>query len=279
MKTVLEVIQATTPYLQKNGVESPRLNIEHLLAHVLGKKRMDLYMEFDRPLGDQELEPLRALVKRRAAGEPLQHLLGTVEFLGRSFLCDKRALVPRSETEQLCELTIAECGVRMGRERVLDVGTGSGVIALSLAATWPEASVEGVDVSDDALALARENGTRLGLGERVVFAKSDLLANVAGEFQLIVANLPYISAAEIPALAREVQRDPLGALTDGADGFSLIGRLISDAPKHLRGLLALEIGHEQSARVCEALAAHNFQDIRPRADYQGRQRFVFATYG
>ena len=279
MKTVLEVIQATTPYLQKNGVEIPRLNIEHLLAHVLGKKRMDLYMEFDRTLEDRVLEPLRGLVKRRAAGEPLQHLLGTAEFLGRSFLCDKRALIPRPETEQLCELTIADCGLRIGGGRVLDVGTGSGVIALSLAAAWPEARVEAVDVSGEALALARENAARLGFAERVTFSKSDLLENVAGEFQVIVANLPYIAAAEIPALAREVRHDPMIALTPGDDGLCLIQRLIADATRHLRGLLALEIGHEQSARVCETLAAHNFQDIRPRADYQGRQRFVFANYG
>ena len=279
MKTVLEVIQATTPYLQKSGVESPRLNIEHLLAHVLGKKRMDLYMEFDRPLEDRVLEPLRALVKRRAAGEPLQHLLGTVEFLGRTFLCDKRALVPRPETEQLCELLIAELGSRIGGGSVLDVGTGSGVIALSLAAVWPEARVEAVDVSDDALALSRENAARLGLAKRVAFSKGDLLDGVAGEFQLIVANLPYIDSAAVPSLAREVRHDPLLALDGGADGLSLIRRLIESATRHLRGLLALEIGYDQSTRVCDVLAAHNFQDIRPLADYQGRQRFVFATYG
>ena len=275
MKTVLEVIQATTPYLQKNGVENARLNIEHLLAHVLGKKRMDLYMEFDRSLEDRVLEPLRGLVKRRSQGEPLQHLLGTVEFLGRTFLCDKRALIPRPETEQLCELLLKE----PAPARVLDVGTGSGVIALTLAAAWPEARVEAVDISDDALALARENAARLGLAERVTFSKSDLLANVAGEFQLIVANLPYIDTAAIPALAREVLCDPMPALDGGADGLAFIQRLIADATRHLRGRLALEIGHEQSVRVCEALAAHNYQDIRPLADYQGRQRFVFANYG
>ena len=279
MKTVLEVIQATTPFFQKSGVESPRLNIEHLLAHVLGKKRMDLYLAFDRPLGDHELEPLRALVKRRSAGEPLQHLLGTVEFLGHTFACDKRALIPRPETEQLCELTIANCGSWIGSGRVLDVGTGSGVIALSLAAAWPEARVKGVDISEDALALARENAARLGLSERVPFSKGDLLENITSELQLIVANLPYIDTAAVPALAREVQHDPMLALDGGADGLAFISRLVASATRHLRGSLALEIGHDQSPRVCAALAAHNYQDIRPLADYQGRQRFVFANYG
>jgi release factor glutamine methyltransferase len=275
MKTVLEVIQATTAYFQKSGVESARLNIEHLLAHVLGMKRMELYLQFDRPLAEQELEPLRGLVKRRAQGEPLQHLLGTVEFLGRTFACDRRALVPRSETEQLCELLLE--GARV--ERVLDIGTGSGVIALSLAAAWPEARVEAVDISDEALVLAGENAARLGLAERVIFSKSDLLANVTGEFQLIVANLPYIAPGELSGLTREVQFDPPLALDGGADGLDLILRLIVEARQHLRGRLGLEIGHDQSPRLCEELARHNYQDIRPLADYQGRQRFVIASYG
>ena len=275
MKTVLEVIQATTPFFQKNGVESPRLNIEHLLAHVLGKKRMDLYLEFDRPLGTKELEPLRELVRRRADGVPLQHLLGTIEFLGRTLSCDKRALIPRSETEQLCEFILADGPAA----RVLDVGTGSGVIALTLAASWPEAEVQGVDVSAEALALARENAERLGLGGRVKFSESDLLAAVGGDFDLIVANLPYIAADEIPALAREVRHDPMLALDGGAVGTELIERLIAEAPRVLRGRLALEIAHGQGARLGEALARENFQDIQVRRDYQGRERFVFAKYG
>jgi release factor glutamine methyltransferase len=275
MKTVLEVIQATTAYFQKSGVESARLNIEHLLAHVLGKRRMDLYLEFDRPLGEEELEPLRALVKRRAQGEPLQHLLGTAEFFGRTFLCDKRALVPRPETEQLCELVLS--GEKA--TRILDVGTGSGVIALTLAAAWPEAQVEAVDASPDALALARENAARLGLAERVRFTESDLLTGVTGEFDLIVANLPYIDLGVIPTLTREVQRDPLTALDGGANGMEIFSRFVPQAARHLHGRLGLEIGHDQSDHLQTLLAAHNYQDIRCLTDYQGRDRFIFATHG
>lgn len=278
MKTVLEVIQATTAYFQKSGVESPRLNIEHLLAHTLGKKRMDLYMEFDRPLAEQELEPLRALVKRRAAGEPLQHLLGTAEFHGRSFLCDRRALVPRPETEQLCELVL-QIKPQTSNFKLLDVGTGSGVIALTLAAAWPAAQVHAVDISPDALNLARENAARLGLTERVHFAESDLLDGVSGEFDLIVANLPYIARDEIPKLTREVQNDPISALDGGPDGLDLFRRFLPQAMRHLRGRLALEIGHDQAEPLRALLTAHNFQDISAQTDYQGQHRFLFATYG
>ncbi|MGB8167654.1 MAG: peptide chain release factor N(5)-glutamine methyltransferase [Chthoniobacteraceae bacterium] len=280
MKTVLEVIQATTAYFQKSGVESARLSIEHLLAHVLGKKRMELYLEFDRPLGDQELNPLRDLVKRRAQGEPLQHLLGTVEFCGRSFACDRRALVPRPETEQLCELVVAEFRKREASPlRIIDVGTGSGVIALTFALTWPEATVEAVDLSADALALAGENTSRLGVGDRIRLVKSDLFSAVNGEFDLVAANLPYIAAEVIPTLTREVQRDPLSALDGGAGGMRLFERFIPDATKHLHGMLALEIGHDQADALRGMLAAHNYQDIRVVSDYQGRNRFVFANYG
>jgi release factor glutamine methyltransferase len=279
MKTVLEVIQATTAYFEKHGVESPRLNIEHLLAHLLGVKRMELYMRFDQPVAPAVLEPLRELVRRRSAGEPLQHLLGTVEFLGHTFVSDKRALIPRPETELLCEKLLAWGKEPKFAGRLLDVGAGSGVIALTLAAAWPEATVEAVDLSPAALELAAENARRLGLAERVRLYESDLLAATAGEYQLIVANLPYIAAAEIPELTREVRHDPAGALEGGPLGTELIFRLIHEARGSLRGLLALEIGFDQATAVRAELERQNYHDIRTYADYVGRDRFVFATYG
>ena len=279
MKSVLEVLRATTDYFVKHSVENPRLNAEHLIAHVLGKKRLDLYLEFDRPLGERELDPLRDLLRKRAAGVPLQHLLGTVEFHRRVFASDARALIPRPETELLMELVLRE--PLAAEPRVLDVGTGSGVIALTLAAELPTARVTAVDLSPEALSLARENATRLDLAGRVEFLQSDLLSGVEGAFDLIVANLPYIPAGEIPTLAREVQHDPALALAGGVEGTELITRLIDQARSHLvpGGRIALEIGHDQSARLAAELERNNFRDIRPVADYQGSLRFLFAIYG
>jgi release factor glutamine methyltransferase len=278
VKTVQEIITATTGYLQKHGIESPRLNAEHLLAHVLGKKRIDLYLEFDRPLGDRELDPMRDLMKRRAGGEPLQHLLGTVDFHGRIFLCDKRALVPRHETEHLVELITALPGKPA---TVLDIGTGSGVIALTLAAEWPEAQVDAVDISPAALALAAENAARLGLAERVRFIHGDLFSAIPGQYALIVANLPYIPAGEIPTLSREVQADPASALDGGPDGADLIRAFLDQARAHLTpgGSVALEIGAGQAEMLVEHLRLLGYNDIRATADYAGINRFLFATHG
>lgn len=277
--TVLEVLQATTAYLKKRNVENPRLNAEHLMAHALGRKRIELYLDFERDLAETELAPLRGLVKRRSEGEPLQHLLGTVEFCGLTFLCDKRALVPRPETEQLVEFV--ESRIENRELRIVDVGTGSGVIALSLAAKIPEAKVLGVDVSEDALALAQENAARLNLSERVQFLKRRLLENAEDAFDLIVANLPYISIQDRHTLSPEVLHDPEVALFAGAQGDELVRELIDQARFRLRpgGLLALEIGLGQSEALLSALAEKNYRDISSKNDYNGVTRFLFARYG
>jgi release factor glutamine methyltransferase len=279
--TVLEVLQSTTGYFQKRNIDSPRLNAEHLLAHVLSRKRMELYLDFERQLRESELAPLRELVKRRGTGEPLQHLLGTVEFCGRSFRCDKRALVPRPETEQLIELLITHFKSEIADSRMIDVGTGSGIIALTLAAEFPKAEIVGADISEDALMLARENAERLGLADRVHFLQSNLLESVRPQVDLIVANLPYVSTEDRHNLSREVLHDPEVALFAGARGDELVRQLIGQASSWLRpgGMLAMEIGIGQSEALVAALAEKNYRDISTEKDYSGVIRFLFARYG
>ena len=277
---LLEVLRGTERYLADRGVENPRLNAEHLLAHALGLKRMELYLQFDRQLGEAERAPLREMVKRRGAREPLQHVLGTVEFHGRTFACDKRALVPRPETEQLVEIALE---ITKGKTSpvILDIGTGSGVIALTLALELPGASVHATDLSTDALALAADNATRHALTERITFAPSDLFPSGETKFDLIVANLPYIATNEIAALSPEVRHDPLSALDGGPDGLDLVRRLIDAAPDRLTpgGALLLEIGAGQADAVNTHLTARKFRDISVRSDYQNTPRFAAGFHG
>jgi release factor glutamine methyltransferase len=278
-KTLLEVLQSMTAYFTKHGVEHPRLNAEHLIGQVLKLSRLELYLEFETKLNEEELATLRELVKRRAQGEPLQHLLGTVEFCGHEFLTDKRAMVPRPETEELVEFLKSE--IRNPKSEILDVGTGSGVIALSLAARFPDSKVYAIDVSDDALSLAKENAARLGLIERVQFQKGDLLENFSERFDLIVANLPYVSMQDRHLLAREVLHDPEVALFGGERGDELVRRLIEQASSHLNpgGLLALEIGINQAEALGAFLRQKNYHDIQSKKDYSGINRFLLARYG
>ncbi len=278
--TVLEVLQSTTAYFKKRDIESPRLNAEHLLAHTLKRKRIELYLEFERPLAEAELAPLRELVRRRGLGEPLQHLLGTVEFAGRVFLCDKRALVPRPETEELVE-RIIQSTIAHQPSTILDVGTGSGVIALTLAAQFPEAEVHAVDISEDALALARENAERHGLQKRVRFAQGNMVKGIKGTFDLIVANLPYVPTTDRVTLSREVLHDPEVAVFGGERGDELARELIAVARDRLRpgGLLALEVGIGQGGGLAELLAEKNYHDINLIRDYCGVTRFLFGRYG
>jgi len=277
---LLEVLRGAESYLAARGVENPRLNAEHLLAHALGLKRMELYLQFDRALGEAERAPLRESVRRRGAREPLQHILATVEFHGRVFTCDARALVPRPETEQLVEIAIEIARARNTPARILDIGTGSGVIALTLACELPGSEVQATDISEDALGLAAENAIRHEAAA-VRFSHGDLLPPGGEVYDLIVANLPYIPSDEIASLAEEVRRDPLTALDGGADGLDLVRRLIEAAPGRLApgGALLLEIGRGQAAALEELLASRKFRDISVRPDYQNIPRFAVGFHG
>ncbi len=280
--TVLQVLQNTADFFARKGIESPRLNIEHLLADALGKRRIDLYLEFDRTLSEKELVPLREKVRRRVDGEPLQYLLGSWDFFGRAFRTDQRALIPRPETEILVEIALKMIRAQpSSRNRLLDVGTGSGVLAITLALECSSLSVVGSDVSPLALNLARENAEEQGLERRIEWIESDLLKSVTGPFDFLVANLPYIPTAELPKLASEVQRDPQIALDGGPDGLSVIRRLVQDAPNVLTGgaFVILEVGFDQADRVADLMTAQKFRDISVENDYQGVRRFVTAWYG
>ncbi len=277
---LLEVLRASERYLSDRGVENPRLNAEHLLAHALGLKRMELYLQFDRPLTETERAPLRETVKRRGTREPLQHILGTAEFHGRTFGCDQRALIPRPETEQVVELAL-EISKAYPAAKILDLGTGSGVIALTLALELPTAEIQATDLWPDALALASDNAARHNLADRVRFTQVDLLPTGDTVFDLIVANLPYIPTAEIATLSAEVRHDPASALDGGADGLDLIRRLIEAAPAHLSpgGALLLEIGAGQANAVNTLLTARKFRDISVRPDYENVPRFAVGFHG
>lgn len=281
--TVLEILQSTTAYFAQRGIESPRLNIEHLLADALGKRRLDLYLEFDRNVSEHELGILRAKVRRRAEREPLQHVLGHWDFFGRRFKTDARALIPRPETELLVEEALGRLPGKGSGRLAIDVGTGSGVIGITLLLERPDLQAIAIDQSAQALALASENASLHQVTSRVRFAEGDLLSVLAPAVaaDLIVANLPYIPTAQIASLAAEVRRDPVAALDGGPDGLQLIRRLIRDTPAHLKpgGFLVLEIGAGQAADVCNLLAEEKCRDIFTRKDYQGVTRVVGATYG
>ncbi len=280
MLTVLEVLKKTTEFFTGKGIESPRLNAELLVGHALGLQRMQLYLQFERPLTESELDRIRPLVRRRGQREPVQYILGETEFHGLKLKVDRRALIPRPETEFLIDLIVGDWP--SAPSRVADLGTGSGAIALALARAFPDARVTAVDASPEALTLARENVAGCGLAERVVLVQSDWFSGIAGEsFDLIVANPPYLSSEETAQTAPEVhEHEPHAALTAPDGGLADLREIIFAAPAHLRrgGQLALETGGGQHPTLHRWLAEAGFARSDSHRDLAGRDRFVLARY-
>ncbi len=279
MLTLLEVIRRSADFLAARGVEEARLNAEHLIGQVLGLPRMQLYLQFERPLTEADLEKIRPLLRRRGQHEPLQYILGTSEFFHVKLKVDRRALIPRPETEYLCELITGRLAGPPAT--VLDLGTGSGAIALGLAAHYPDAVMTAVDVSEEALSLARENAATLGLAARVRWLCSDWFATLEpGErFDVIVANPPYLADAEIAAAQPEVrEHEPRLALAAGPDGRSALERILAGARPFLRpgGLLALESGINHRQFLCERAAAAGFERVESVRDLTDRDRYLLA---
>jgi release factor glutamine methyltransferase len=279
MLNLLEVVKKTSEFFAAKGIESPRLNAELLIGHVLGLARMRLYLEFERPVTDTELAAIRELVRRRGKREPLQYVIGTVEFCGLKLKVDRRALIPRPETELFVETLSSRCSAPPGR--VLDLGTGSGAIALALANRYPEAQVIAVDSSAPALGLAAENAAATGLAARVSFVESNWFVGVASgvPFELIASNPPYLSKAETASAAPEVRDfEPTAALTAESEGFACIEAIIAAAPPFLLpgGLLALETGIAHHARASAAAKTAGFVRTESVQDLSGRDRYFLA---
>lgn len=281
--TVMEMVRWTEGYLKEKGFESPRLNGELLLAGTLGLKRLDLYLQFDRPLTPAELAEFKGRLRRRAKREPLQYIEGEAAFRDLRLRVDPRVLIPRSETELLVDQVLAWARGREGLH-ALDVGTGSGAIALSLATEGPFARVVATDVAPGALEVARANLAAAAPGAPVELLQGAVYAPVPGEtFDVVVSNPPYIGESERGALDPGVRDwEPAQALFSGADGLDVIRELVAGAPRHLRpgGLLALEIGWKQAAAVAELVrAVDGFSEPAVRRDLEGRDRIVTAEFG
>jgi release factor glutamine methyltransferase len=272
-------------YLESKGVERGRLDAEHLLAHALGVSRLQLYLQFDRPLDRQELDLFRPLLRRRADREPLQYILGRAAFRELDLHVDRRVLIPRPETEVLVGEVLAWAAAQDRKDMsAADIGTGSGAIALSLVHEGSFARVVATDVSEDALAVARGNAAALGLSDKVDFRAGALFAALdnGAIFDVVVSNPPYVAEAEAETLEPEVGVwEPGQALFGGPDGLAVVRALVGGAGARLRpgGLLAMEVGAGQAGLVvAEVETIGGYDDVRVRRDLAGRQRVILARW-
>jgi release factor glutamine methyltransferase len=276
VRTLGEVLRLSTAHLERHGSPTARLDAELLLGHALGLGRVELYTGFERPLSEAELSDCRELIARRAKREPVAYILGRWGFRGLDLDVDPRVLVPRPETELVVDRCLALLDGVAGPD-VLDLGTGSGAIALALASELPEAQVSGCDVSEDALDVARGNGERLGIG--VEWIRSDLFSGLDGRrFRLVVSNPPYVAEAELAGLDPEVRDwEPRGAIVAGATGLEVIERIAAEARIALDpgGALVLEIGAGQAGAVAALLEGAGLADVGCQRDHAGIERIVW----
>jgi release factor glutamine methyltransferase len=277
MLSIREIQGKTVGYLQGKGVPNPKLDTDLLIAHVLGLKRLELYLDIDRPLTDTQLDQLRPLVKRRADREPLQYIIGSVEFSGLRLKVDTRALIPRPETEELVE-HIRNRLVKAPR-RILDLGTGSGAIAIALAVAYPGAEVCATDRSQNALDLAKENAGQYVSDKRIRFRLGNWFDAIdKGErFDLIVSNPPYLTEEELQTAEPEVRRhEPEQALVSGDDGLDDLKGILSTAALFLNqgGFLALETGVAQHTEL-DKICTRSRLEGEGISDVSGRPRFYF----
>lgn len=278
MISVLEAIKLSTDYFEKKQIESPRANAEILLADILQCKRLDLYLSFDKPLSEIELNQYRESIKKRASHIPLQYIIGNVEFYNLKILVNENVLIPRPETELLVERIINDFKDRNGL-RILDIGSGSGNISLSLAKNLNEAFVTGVDISEKAIELAQQNAEMNQINNaefKLIDIMSDQIFQL-GKYDLIVSNPPYVSESDYHLLEPELKvYEPRIALTDNSDGLSFYNRIITISKSILenKGYLFFEIGKDQQQIIYEMMIREQFVNIKMQKDYAGIERII-----
>jgi release factor glutamine methyltransferase len=282
MLTVLDVLNKSTDYLDKKGIESPRMNAELLLADILKCKRLELYLMYDRPMTEKELTEYREYLKRRSTFEPAQYIIGTVEFYGLEFKVSPDVLIPRPETEILVE-TVINSVPKEDELRVMDIGSGSGNISIAIAVNLPNAQVSGIEISESAIVVAEENLKKYDLNKRVSFLNYDILnvnRDELSDFDIIVSNPPYVSKDDYSKVQKEILNyEPNIAVTDFNDGYKFYREIISLASQVLKpnGKIFLEIAQGQSKKISEFMKENNFNEIYSVQDYQKIDRVIYGV--
>ena len=278
---IKDLLDKSTEYLDSKGIESPRLNAEWLLAHTLGKERIELYLQFDRLLTESETDKYRSLIKERMKNKPLQYIIGEADFMGIRLELDENVLIPRPETEQLVEVALERLKAHNGKAiKILDVGTGSGNIAIALAIFLPAASITAIEISEKAIAMATRNAEQNEVANRIKFLVHDIKSDefTQSGFDMIISNPPYIPLETMDSLSPDVKEwEPEIALTDFSDGLDMISEVIKLSMGRLNenGIILLEIGgNRQSEPLKKMLSDAGYSNIKIESDYNSHARFA-----